>query len=181
MIRALAMWSCVTLGVLGLVMWIASLSIVSYRRMSPGRGDLTVALQRGELWVTTGGTYFGPGFDTLHAYPRLHDLGRLHWWPNHGWYSDFRTADNRVRWWSVRGPIWIIVAGGLLPAGAMFPFWRRARRRRRFGLCPACGYDLAGVRDARCPECGRAGGAHVRSNVPAQEQTSGGRHPTISG
>jgi hypothetical protein len=32
---------------------------------------------------------------------------------------------------------------------------RRWGRRRR-GLCPACAYDLAGIRSGRCPECGRA-------------------------
>jgi hypothetical protein len=33
---------------------------------------------------------------------------------------------------------------------------RRATRRHRRGLCPACGYDLRGTPAAdRCPECGR--------------------------
>jgi hypothetical protein len=29
------------------------------------------------------------------------------------------------------------------------------RRRLRFVECPACGYDLDGLRDGLCPECGR--------------------------
>lgn len=33
---------------------------------------------------------------------------------------------------------------------------RRRSRRRRSGLCIACGYDLSGMDGSRCPECGRA-------------------------
>lgn len=42
------------------------------------------------------------------------------------------------------------VLGGAVEAG------RRARERRRGrrGLCPACGYSLAGVDGSVCPECG---------------------------
>lgn len=38
---------------------------------------------------------------------------------------------------------------------------RRARRTNR-GQCPGCGYPLAGVQPARCPECGLETGAAVR-------------------
>jgi hypothetical protein len=33
--------------------------------------------------------------------------------------------------------------------------WRRRRRHRR-GHCLRCGYDLTGLAEPRCPECGRA-------------------------
>ena len=31
----------------------------------------------------------------------------------------------------------------------------RRRRRRKRGLCVACGYNLRGLHEPRCPECGR--------------------------
>lgn len=56
--------------------------------------------------------------------------------------------------WYVRVPLYlpIIVVG----AGVWYPllpFVRRRRRRTR-GLCVACGYDLTGLIEPRCPECG---------------------------
>jgi nitrate reductase NapE component len=52
-------------------------------------------------------------------------------------------------------PMWM----ALLPVAsvALVAGWRvsRPRRRRRAGLCPACGYDVRATPD-RCPECGNA-------------------------
>ncbi|MGH7132503.1 MAG: hypothetical protein ACREJO_11210 [Phycisphaerales bacterium] len=57
-------------------------------------------------------------------------------------------------------PVW----GGLLVNTALFcagwwlvlwgPGWLRTMRRKRSGLCPACGYDLRGEWGGGCPECG---------------------------
>ncbi|MEX2219614.1 MAG: hypothetical protein WD749_12745 [Phycisphaerales bacterium] len=49
----------------------------------------------------------------------------------------------------------------LYPLGALLAAAGLAlllRRRARPGHCPACGYDLSGLRAETCPECGEAGG-----------------------
>lgn len=53
-------------------------------------------------------------------------------------------------------PFWFACL--LLAAYPMLSFvrgpWRRRRRRKR-GLCIQCGYNLTGLSENRCPECGR--------------------------
>lgn len=44
------------------------------------------------------------------------------------------------------GAIWAVIVFGLAVA-------RRATRRKR-GRCPSCGYDIRGLPEPRCPECG---------------------------
>ena len=58
------------------------------------------------------------------------------------------------RFWSLRIPYWFLTLLSLpLPAWRIV-HWRRHRRHRTKGHCPACGYDLRATPD-RCPECGR--------------------------
>ncbi len=48
--------------------------------------------------------------------------------------------------------IWLFVR--LRPGDEGGPIWRwRQRRRVEAGLCTACGYDLTGLPEPRCPEC----------------------------
>jgi hypothetical protein len=47
-----------------------------------------------------------------------------------------------------------VLAWALGPAMVLW-FWSHARKRMA-GRCPACGYDLHGLSERRCPECGRA-------------------------
>ena len=69
-------------------------------------------------------------------------------WQRFGFgYGDDETG----RW--IKVPLWCpAVLSAVLPALALRR-WRRAKRRSRRGLCPACGYDLR-ASPGRCPECG---------------------------
>jgi hypothetical protein len=64
--------------------------------------------------------------------------------------SSARTTDVEVPFWALfilfaspSASVWI--RGGL-----------RRRRRHRRGLCLNCGYNLTGLPEPRCPECGQA-------------------------
>ncbi len=51
-----------------------------------------------------------------------------------------------------------ILLSTCLPAWLVRASWRRRRRRKRkkLGLCQKCGYNLKGLTELRCPECGEA-------------------------
>ena len=82
----------------------------------------------------------------------------LCWYPI-GLYnlSDVWRSNSRVGWY-VRVRLWIPTI-----LFTVVTLWALAtpylhHRRRRFGLCANCGYDLRGSKE-RCPECGRETGA----------------------
>ncbi len=77
-------------------------------------------------------------------------------------------------------PHWfIILLAAILPAWRFGGWtWRRRRRRRCAGLCPACGYDLRATPNAngpllaQCPECGRE--ADPTTNSPRHQSSRQG-------
>lgn len=54
-----------------------------------------------------------------------------------------------------RLPSWFLLLALLAFPAFTLRSWRRAKHRQRYGLCPACGYDVRATPD-RCPECGAA-------------------------
>ncbi len=49
------------------------------------------------------------------------------------------------------------------PAGTTGHYLLRRSRRRVKGLCFTCGYDLRGMPEPRCPECGMAFDGHAEA------------------
>jgi predicted RNA-binding Zn-ribbon protein involved in translation (DUF1610 family) len=82
------------------------------------------------------------------------------------WHARRRTGFQPLALWSdfdsVRVPLWpVVLISAVLPVLRLVRFVRS--RRRRPGLCPACGYNLAGNVSGVCPECGTAAGAVARA------------------
>jgi hypothetical protein len=90
------------------------------------------------------GVRYDPGYRT--RYPDGYRFRALLWY---GVGSDRDGSD--WKWWA-DAPHWIVaVVLAVLPLSRRR--WLMSPRRRRPGLCPACGYDLRATPD-RCPECG---------------------------
>jgi hypothetical protein len=64
-------------------------------------------------------------------------------------------GDGRMVRRAVYLPHWLAAAALLAAPAARLTPLLRARRRRRAGRCPACGYDLTANTSGVCPECGR--------------------------
>ena len=78
-------------------------------------------------------------------------------------------------------PLWPgFVANTLMYGFVCFCVWRgvgfvRARRRKRHGLCAACGYDLRGlVEGTACPECGSSCGPVIEAAERRELVAQGG-------
>lgn len=60
-----------------------------------------------------------------------------------------RYLDNRQGWYAILG-----IAGGVLTYGALVHLWLMRYRDIGRRVCARCGYDLRGLVEPRCPECG---------------------------
>ncbi len=87
--------------------------------------------------------------------PQPHRNPRVEWT-----VREFQGLGTSFTWWFSRHygstAIQIPLYAPTLVFGASFTYlglpWFRHRKRRKFGLCLECGYDLRGSKE-RCPEC----------------------------
>ena len=110
----------------------------------------------GILTVTARYAYFWPG----------HNCDGF--WPGHNidgfqslstlWTFSCRRLDtggHRERI-EVRLPLWLPTIVFTAASYTCYPLHlQRRRRRRKLGLCLKCGYNLRGLTEPRCPECGQ--------------------------
>ena len=105
------------------------------------------------------------------------------WWYETGPPVPWNAGDTVAEWfgfdygrrgrnWSVVVPLWAVVAVAALPPAGLLWGKLRRRRRRKGGLCTACGYDLRAT-PGRCPECG--------ATTPTSSQPSTCRASTPAG
>ena len=146
---ALARWSSTITGVLFLVLWLASGRYGLHLKDAGALGQLGWMLDAGD--------------GTIMVAHLLRDVSPLGEPPvlskSQGAYSLDLFA---FRWWHRPGAGFFVVFPTWVPAIVAFALggflWRthlRAIHRRARGLCPRCGYDLAGLEGASsCPECG---------------------------
>lgn len=78
-------------------------------------------------------------------------------------FSIARDMPTRVHWPGLAFNT--LFFGVLFLVMFILPGRAKIARRRRFGLCLACGYDLAGL--ATCPECGLAASREMPAHAPA--------------
>jgi ssDNA-binding Zn-finger/Zn-ribbon topoisomerase 1 len=85
----------------------------------------------------------------------------------------------------VAGVALLVVLTGLLTAFGAFLIWRDGfrkgwhRAREKAPTCPNCGYNLSGLRQCRCPECGKEYALDELWRMPisgrASERSTSGR------
>lgn len=117
-----------TLVLIGVLAWLP----FRYRRDWPrGRAHLGLLIAGAALWFT-----FGAGFIAL------------------DFLVSRRLAD-RTPWQDVAGTSTALGGVTLALASLLLFILQHRRRPVLAGLCPGCGYDLHGLPEPRCPECGR--------------------------
>ena len=137
-------------------LWVRSVWRTDAAWYATGRHTFGANSEAGRIVLIWAKGPFPPlGFDAHsdgHRAPAWHHLKHL---------LVFRAFDSGRDSWAVQFPHWSAAAVALTAA-----LWvRRRDRKRRIGLCPACGYDLRATPE-RCPECGTtAAPAHPSREV----------------
>ncbi len=116
------------------------------------RACVTYSVFRGDLWVVT--EVIPPGLLAWCASREKQAMPQFLWCESERTESPAAFCNATVR---LRVPIWPFTLLMLLLFAAgtwrWLP-WCQRWRRKRAGLCTRCGYNVYGLTEARCPECG---------------------------
>lgn len=66
------------------------------------------------------------------------------------------SSYGRWRYYVLIVPLWMVVAALFIPSSFILKRELVQRHRAKRGECTGCGYNLTGLAEPRCPECGRA-------------------------
>ena len=79
-----------------------------------------------------------------------------HFWSAFGGMRFSRRVAGPFRFYRISVPFWMLFAAGFIyPVLSLIRGPLRRRRRRKRNQCISCGYNLTGLPEPRCPECGR--------------------------
>ncbi len=141
--RKFCKWTGLVLCAVLLAVWIGS-RWYSFVWLSPTGGICIVLFSQGcsgcgigdvPIWDDRG-CYFGATYGS-----------KLLW----GFYhSEFQNS-NATRSRAAFVPLWFPL---LISCAGTVWVWHVDRRQSRTGMCKQCGYDLSGLTDSTCPECG---------------------------
>jgi hypothetical protein len=139
-IRKTVKWGGAAVTVLLVVVWVGS----GWRYAAAWRA-------KGMVWIVSSG-----GLVVQEEAPAIDSAGAIYRGQPFQLLLSPRCT-HAAPWWEVFIPLWI---PALAAATLAIIAWRLdtlARRRVKLNLCPKCGYDRTGLRDAaggKCPECG---------------------------
>ncbi len=129
------------LGGIGVVLIMAALVISGSSYAGYGGKDVLFVASRGCLVTIVPGHSMQP--TGWHAWSTRDKWG-LQWWPG------IASGSGGAAYSEFVIPLWIPAL--VLAVPTLF-FWRRSRRHRA-GYCRKCRYNLTGLTEPRCPECG---------------------------
>lgn len=165
-------------GVLRALWWGCLLSTLTLALLCPMSVVISLWLQAGPLYVEVTDHKVRLECQWPHGGKVSFTRTQLAWarltraeaWKAYRWeWPELKAAiASTPRGFAINGPplpLSVIAAGGAMVC--LVGRWALRESRRRAGRCVGCGYDLAGLREDRCPECGLACASRASKKAPA--------------